>query len=184
MTIITRLYTREQHSYFTYSQSLLNRPSLMLPGGLPTTPLDPLRFPPGVVANSVQLDALRVTYSMWDTLDKQLAQPLPCPACNTVHSLQQADEHDSSLMLFGECVKDLKLGDQDWNLQTIFTLLSNLRSKNGFGTLDAVALDCVFRCRMTFILTDGYSFCSYRLTRVLVREQGMGIEVCRLHCLF
>ena len=46
-----------------------------------------------------------------------------------LHSLQQADEHDSSLMLFGECVKVLKLEDQDWSLHTISTLLSNLRSK-------------------------------------------------------
>ena len=36
-----------------------------------------------------------------------------------LHSLQQADEHDSSLMLFGECVKVLKLEDQDWDLHTI-----------------------------------------------------------------
>ena len=169
---------------FSYVQSLLDRHSLMLRGGLPITPLDHLGCPPEVVTNSVQLDALRVTYSMWDTLDKQLAQPLPCPACNTVHSLQQADEHDSSLMLLRECVKVLKLGDHDWNWQTIFTLLSNLRFKNGFGSLDAVAWDCVFLCRKTSILTDGYGFCSGRLTRVLVQEQGMGIEVCRLHCLF
>ncbi len=46
-----------------------------------------------------------------------------------LHSLQQADEHDSSLMLFGECFKVLKLEDQDWSLHTIFTLLSNLRFK-------------------------------------------------------
>ena len=70
-----------------------------------------------------------------------------------------ADEHDSSLILFGECVKVLKLEDQDWDLHTIFTLLSNLRFKNGFGTLDAVALDCFFLCRKAFILTDGYGFC-------------------------
>lgn len=82
----------------------------MRPGGLPITPLNPLGFPPEIAADNVQLDALRVTYSMWDTLNKHLAQPLPCPACNTVHSLQGADEHKSSLMLLRECVKVLKLG--------------------------------------------------------------------------
>ena len=35
----------EPHSYFTYFHSLLDRPSLRLPGGLPKTSLKPLGFP-------------------------------------------------------------------------------------------------------------------------------------------
>lgn len=102
-------------------------------------------------------------------------------------ALRKIEIENFSILTFGQCVRLIKLENQQFDASVIYTLFNNLRFDNDYLTRDSEAIEVAISLlrngsmtsgtKRIFVFTDGYSSSKKKLIKTLKKADDLDIQV-------